>query len=412
VIDSRRLRALGRSRALAFAAVALVAGAAGPGASAAAQPADDADPGATTTDESPDDAAPSETVSGAASAPRSPAATGGRSPTYTIRAGDTLSTVSQEFLRDPTGWPKLWALNPEIPNPHWIYPGQVVRLRDGSAPQKVTPVVDRTLAAASGDDEPPSTPREAPRRSLVMTRMLSHPIAPRPEAPRLRQVGFVDEGTLKAAGIINGSLEEKLMLATGDQAYVEFPPGHPPKVTTRYSVYQVDTRHPVTEPGSRVVIGYLVHVYGGVVIDGVSGDRTISNGRLVDLTEPVERGYRVGPALPDMRTITAKPNAANVTARIIAALDPGSLIATQTFVVLNRGRRHGVEVGNRFLVLRQGDGLKGVLETWDGTDPRFPPHTIAEILAVDVQNETTVGWISRSSGELRVGDVADLKRGY
>jgi hypothetical protein len=82
------------------------------------------------------------------------------------------------------------------------------------------------------------------------------------------------------------------------------------------------------------------------------------------------------------------------------------------FVIVDRGRRQGVEIGNRFLVLRQGDGLKRVLESWDTTDPRFPPYAVAEIVAVDVGSETTVGWISRGSRELRVGDVADLRRGY
>jgi hypothetical protein len=88
------------------------------------------------------------------------------------------------------------------------------------------------------------------------------------------------------------------------------------------------------------------------------------------------------------------------------------LIANQMFVVLNRGRRHGVDVGNRFLVLRQGDGLKRLMEDWDTADRRFPPHAVAEIVAVDVQEETTVGWISRATRELHTGDVADLRRGY
>lgn len=383
-----------------------------PGVAAPAQADDDdtADTAAARSDDDPGDDNGSETgpdvAAGTAAGPTSK-----RSSTYTIRAGDTLSTVSRDLLRDPTGWPKLWALNPEIPNPHWIYPGQVVRLHDGAPPQKVTTVVDRSPATASPDDDVRPR-RPEPRLSLVTTRVLAHAPSSKPDAPRLRQLGFVDEGALKAAGTVNGSLEEKIMLATGDQAYVEFPSGHPPKVSARYSVYRVDTDHPVREPGSAAVLGYLVHVCGEVVIDGISPDRSISNARLVNLAEPVERGYRVGPLIPDMRTVAPKRNGVSVTARVIAALEPGSLIANQTFVVLNRGRRHGVEAGNRFLILRQGDGLKRMLESWDTIDPRFPPHSIAEVLAVDVGEETTVGWVSRGSRELRVGDVADLQRGY
>jgi len=334
------------------------------------------------------------------------AATGDNAPpTHTVRRGDTLWDISQQYFRDPWRWPKIWALNPEITNPHWIFPGQSVRLRDAGGSAAMVKI------AAAGDVAPVA---EAPLGAVGISR-------PRAAGavggvPQLRQIGFVDEGALKSSGVINGSLEEKIMLATGDHAYVEFPDGAPaaPKPGSpalRYSVYRVDTDNPIRSPGSNAVLGYLVHVYGEVVLEGAP-ERTVANGRLVDLAEPVERGYRVGPLLPDMRQVAPKTNAVSLTGRVIAAMDPGSLISTQEFVVVNRGRRHGVEVGNRFLVQRQGDGLKRMLESWDTSDPRFPPHTIAEILAVDVRDETTVGWIARGERELRVGDVADLQRGY
>lgn len=356
-----------------------------------AQPTEGNDDSAATDDTTDD---PLETV------PPAPMKSGPR--TYTIRPGDSLSILSQRFTGDPMGWPKLWALNPDIPNPHWIRPGQVIRVGGPPAKEeKITPVPE---AAA----EPV---RRAPPRPLVALRGMSRPSV-RPAPPRLRQLGFVDEGTLHAAGTVNGSPEEKIMLATGDQAYVQFPEGKTPKPTARYSVYQVDATHPVREPGSATVIGYLVRVAGEVVIEDAGSDRGISTGRLVNLAEPVERGYRVGPLLPDMRQVAPKKNEIDLSGRVIATMDPGSMISVGTFVIVNRGRRHGVEPGNRFLVQRQGDGLKRMLESADTVDPSFPPHTIAEILAIDVRDETTVGWVSRGERELRVGDVADLQRGY
>ena len=47
---------------------------------------------------------------------------------YTIKQGDTLWDISGKFLVDPFLWPKLWQRNPYITNPHWIYPGNPVRL--------------------------------------------------------------------------------------------------------------------------------------------------------------------------------------------------------------------------------------------------------------------------------------------
>ncbi|MES1172260.1 MAG: LysM peptidoglycan-binding domain-containing protein [Bacteroidota bacterium] len=321
------------------------------------------------------------------------------SPTHAVRKGDTLWDISRAYFRDPWRWPKVWALNPEIANPHWIFPGQAIRLRDSGAAAPAT-------GATAGALPPPAVGSTAP------VGVLTPPPGDSPrDANRLRQIGFVDEGGLKAAGVINGSLEEKILLATGDHAYVEFPADRPPKGGARYTVYRVDSDHPITEPNSNLVLGYLVHVYGDIVIDGLT-DRPIANARLVDLAEPVERGYRVGPVIRQLKSVAPRQNRAETTARIVASVQPNLLIANQMFVVLNRGQRHGVEVGNRFLVLRQGDGLKRIMESWDASDHRFPPHAVAEIFAVDVQNETTVGWISRGTRELHTGDVADLRRGY
>ena len=333
-----------------------------------------------------------------------PAPAKGSPNTYTVKQGDTLSILARRFTGDPMGWPKLWALNPNIPNPHWIRPGMVIRV--GGAAGKETQETVTPVAEPAADES-----RRA-ARPLVAAHVMMHPAPVRPVAPRLRQLGFVDEGALKASGTVKGSPEEKIMLATGDQAYVQFPEGQTPTVPARYSVYQVDVTHPVREPGSTTVIGYLVHVAGEVVIDDPGSDRGISTGHLVNLAEPVERGFRVGPLLPDMRQVAPKKSEFDLSGRVIATLDAGTMISAGTFVIVNRGRRHGVEPGNRFLVTRQGDGLKRMLESADTMDPTFPPHTIAEITAIDVHDETTVGWVSRGERELRVGDVANLQRGY
>ena len=326
-----------------------------------------------------------------------PAAEAGQPPAeltpdrYVVRKGDTLWGICDDHFHDPWRWPKIWALNPEITNPHWIFPGQTVHI--GGISQSV-PGASPDPGVAVG-----VLPRLPPSKSLALGN------------GALREVGFVDARELAFAGTINGSREEKIMLASGDQVYVEFASDKPPQRGQRFTVYQVDGDHPIKDPDSSAVLGYLVRIFGDITIDSLT-DRAMASATLHDLIQPVERGYRVGPVFRQFKTIKPRPNAVGTTARVVAAVEPNLLIAEGMLVVLNRGKRQGVQVGNRLLIVRQGDGYRRIMEDWDATDARFPPDAVAEVMAVDVRDESSVAWVTGGSRSIRLGDIADMKKGY
>src|SRR3569623_2111161 len=64
--------------------------------------------------------------------------------TYTVRRGYTLWDISAKFLSKPWLWLEIWQANPQVRNPHLIYPGDVLNLSFINGPRlKLEPSVHR-----------------------------------------------------------------------------------------------------------------------------------------------------------------------------------------------------------------------------------------------------------------------------
>ena len=227
----------------------------------------------------------------------------------------------------------------------------------------------------------------------------------------LREIGFIELKDLAQAATVSGSREEKAILSSGDQAYLRFPKDRPIRAGERYSIFETDLDHPVKDPDTGKSYGYLVKVRGDIVVDQIAGD-DIARGTITDVVDIIERGARVSSAIRQFRRIEPRPSDVNLEARVVAAFSPAQFLAAERFVVLNRGRRDGVQVGNRNFVIRRGDGYRGVLEGWEYMDPESPKEVVGELWVIDVRDNASVAWIARCSKELRVGETTEMRKGY
>jgi hypothetical protein len=333
---------------------------------------------------------------------------------HVVQEGDTLWDISQHYYGDPWNWPELWSFNPEITNPHWIYPADQVRL----SPSRLATDQAVAKATGTGGGEGSATPGMISGTEAAPTVVV--PMRDRkPGAVFLRDSGYLDEEAMGTVGQIIGGNEEQMMLSLSDQVYVRFKKDHDVRAGQQYAVFR-DIYDWERDPDEK---GKLVRIEGTIVIRSYDRDKRVARGVISESLDPIERGYYVAAIDRRFDLVEPKRNTGNVIARVVASVRPRALLAYDNVVFLDVGQGKGIQPGNRFFIVRRGDDWMRNLEA----DPEefgsmapipeyeeevLPKEVIAELRVIKVRKNTTIALVIRSDTDIVLGDIAELRPGF
>ncbi len=314
-------------------------------------------------------------------------------PPYRVQGGDTLWDLSERFWNDPTTWPELWARNPQIYNPHRVFPGEPVWLDCPEGARQVIhlPVV-RLEPEAGGRDEVGTTGAGGGEPSAMETAAFKRLAATLPLG-RPRVQDFLSSHRLPRLGRVDNSLQEKTIYSVGEDVRVVLEPGASLAVGERVSF--VDDATPVVHPVTGMQEGYRVDVLGhGVVRDVFDGFVRVN---IVAANGVVDEGGAVVAFLQPVWKIVLKEAPVPVDGVILTGQGGQSVYSQEEVVFLDRGKLHGLEPGVVLEVpvtvaARSAEGL---------VDLRAP---LARLAVVSVQDKFASCLVFQSRMTIKAGD--------
>jgi len=314
--------------------------------------------------------------------------------THLVRRGDTLWHICDFYFRNPYQWPRIWSYNPQIQNPHWIYPGDQVRLRNGfdPSPEPGSPITDRR--------------RQVP-----------------PDTIFLRNQGYIEDET-NNWGEITGSREDKMILSDNDEVYIRVSSNKEVKIGQELTVFR---------PTRAIGSGKLIEIEGTVKVDQWNPKERIARARITESLDAIERGARIGPVTRRFEVVPPARNEKDVEASVLTSVHPHNFYGANQVVFIDKGEDDGLKPGNRLHVIRKGDAFHQSQPTGGSAQrialedeapaatepivkPRdegvLPEEVVAELRVISVKKSTAMTLVTLSRREIEIGERAFARKGY
>jgi hypothetical protein len=351
---------------------------------------------------------------------------------HTVKSGDTLWDVARESLNDPFLWPQVWELNPNILNPHWIYPGDKVLLKKMVVvvpqPETVAPAVQPAQAPA-----PSAPPAAVAEVAEVPTQAPPSPApAPVPVATysQLYCAGFFTQDEIRPKMVIVGGEESESQTLFGERDILYLNQGSLAGVKPG-DEYQVVRRLNTTNRyglraanfGAISKYGYGYKDLGKVRVllahDNASTAEVVlscEDLRAGDILIPAEQ--RISPADRPGATFDkfAAPND-KTRGRIFYARDSKSVIGAGDVVYLDVGQQQSVQVGDYFRILRyftSANVSRFNLNDFSANRPTYDAvrKVIGELVVLRVEGKTATALVTLSTQDIAMGDGVELEQAH
>ncbi len=331
--------------------------------------------------------------------------------TYVVEKGDTLWDISSVFLEQPWLWPKIWRLNPEINNPHLIYPGDIIRLVfDGNG--------EPTLVLESVKGKPsykwsPKIRQKNKEDSAI--RLLPLEVI----APFIKYDHLFSAEQLEQLPHVIGSDEGYRSSITGFKVYVN----KDLDISKTYAIYNKGEE--IIDPDTQESLGFYVDLVatGQAISSGNIGENEPSTLKVSTAKREIRSGDYVVPVhegqmFPSVFTMKAVDKSFHGT--IIKAASDGREFGKLEVVMLNRGIEHQVAVGDVMSIKRLSPGVVETstgpkytkeasrwnrMLTSDGSDYKMPVEYLGELIVFKVYSQASMALILRTEKPARLQDV-------
>ena len=258
---------------------------------------------------------------------------------YTVVKGDTLWDISERFLKSPWLWPEVWHANPQIANPHLIYPGDIIGLVyiDGQ-PRLTTSQAGPNNGVVKLSPQVRATPISTAIPTIPLDAISSF----------LSENRIVTQEEMDGAPYVLIGREQHLITGAGDTVFAR----GDAKGEERLGVYR--SAATFVDPDSGELLGYEAKAVA-------TGEVKETNGEVLSLEvvrsyEELRQGDRLLSTEDRVINSTFTPSRPDTDIRgKMIAVDSGvNNIGQYNVVVVNRGEREGIKEGNVLAIYKNG----------------------------------------------------------